>query len=131
MLCFVYLDIPFYLIIELFRISKKRLPAFTKLVNGRSLSKICVVRKNTEFNKCSPLALSTREYLVLNCLSINYFTLTEKSDENKKKKSFRKNNRKSLFHFSLSNIFFFGNPIVVNSVPLGDHVSCTLGQYLK
>ena len=85
MLCFVYLDIPFYLIIELFRISKKRLPAFTKLVNGRSLSKICVVRKNIEFNKCSPLALSTREYLVLNCLSINCFTLTEKSDENKKK----------------------------------------------
>ena len=55
MLCFVYLDISFYLIIELFRKSKKRLPAFTKLVNGRGLSKVYVVRKNIKFNKRSPL----------------------------------------------------------------------------
>ena len=55
MLYFVYLDISFYLIIELFRKSKKRLPAFTKLVNGRGLSKVYVVRKNIKFNKRSPL----------------------------------------------------------------------------
>ena len=84
MLCFVYLDISFYLIIELFRKSKKRLPAFTELVNETGLSKVYVVRKYTKFNKRSPLVLSTREYSVLNCLSINCFTLTEKNEENKK-----------------------------------------------
>ena len=131
MLCFVYLDIPFYLIIALFRKSKKRLPAFTRLVNGRGLSKVYGVRKNIKFKKGGTLVLSTREYSVLNCLSINCCTLTDKSEENKQKNSFRKNDLKSLFRFSLSKIFFFGNPIVVNSVPLGDQVSCTLGQYLK
>ena len=55
MLYFVYLDISFYLIIELFRKSKKRLPAFTKLVNGRGLSNVYGVRKIIKFNKRSPL----------------------------------------------------------------------------
>ena len=106
MLCFGYLDIPFYLIIELFRKSKKRLPVFTRLVNQRGLSKVYGVRKNITFNKGGTLVLSTREYSVLNCLSINCFTLTEKSEENKEKNSFPNNDLKSLFRFSLSNIFF-------------------------
>ena len=64
MLYFVYLDISFYLIIELFRKSKKRLPAFTKLVNGRGLSKVYVVRKNMKFNKRSPCVKHQRVFSI-------------------------------------------------------------------